>query len=381
MRFPPVPPRARFLRLALAAFCAALLGACVFGGTGTDTENGVAENGVSVSIDKQSVSIRGISARVIDGEGRPVRDVRLSLYPPGYRPDTGAAPSTVSGNKTPITDANGYALIDLAAAGKFVVEGVSAGQTLFYDTLAVPDTMSAALFTFFAGTPKAFQGRVNLASGLRLDSGFVFIRGTGRWDKVDAAGNYDLGSLPAEAARMGIGVRYAASPTAVRVVTRTDTTAQTVSTLPIKYSTPVYDCTDLQGEAAKTALNQTGPPPGSSGPDSLGGAADTVSAKVNAAVQSCDSLPSGSVVDVKPVERANGTSVPGPDSVRVPVLVVDQQQSSSSFTGNQKPVVVPLNGCVASLGTEVIDFGVEIRATAAGSDILVGDIADKCLNP
>lgn len=378
MRSQPAPIRARLHRIALWTFCSAVLGGCIIGGTGSDTENGVAEKGVSVSSDKNEVSIRGVSSRVVDGEGRPVKGVRLFLYEPGFRPDYGTvAPSLLSGTKLPITDTNGYALFDLAGAGKFVVEGVSAGKTLFYDTLAVPDTQSAALFTFFIRAAKNFQGRVKLASGMHIDSGYVFITGTARWDKVDAAGYYDLGSLPADAAHMGIGIRYAASPTAVKEVTRTDTTKQ--GTVSVLDSTTVSSCTDLNGEAAKSALAQTGNPSNAPGLDTLGGGgSDTVTTKVSTAAQSCDSLASGTVINVKQVEKANSTAVSGLDTASVPVLVLAPTYSNSF---SQERRVVPYGECVASAGTEVIDFQLEVRGSAEGSDILVGDVADKCLNP
>ena len=109
--------------LALAALC---LGACVFGGTGSDHENGV---GPTANPKNDEYNVKGVTARVTDEAGSPLAGVTLYLYDPAYRPDLGQARRSQLTDTAPIpvTDSLGYASLDLSAPGKFVVEGVSAG--------------------------------------------------------------------------------------------------------------------------------------------------------------------------------------------------------------------------------------------------------------
>src|SRR6185312_12457736 len=106
----------------------------------------------------------------------------------------------------------------------------AAGGDLFYDTLAVADSQGRADYTFRSQPPRNFQGTVRLASGLRVDSGVIFVRGTGKWARLAASGAYDLGSLPAEVALMSVGLRYSATPQQFRVAEQkppaTDTSHQ-----------------------------------------------------------------------------------------------------------------------------------------------------------
>ena len=43
------------------------------------------------------------------------------------------------------------------------------------------------------------------------------------------------------------------------------------------------------------------------------------------------------------------------------------------------PELVPLNGCVATPGLATTSYEVNLIPTSAGSDLYVGDVADKCL--
>ena len=114
----------------LAALC---LGACIFGGTGTDTDNSVADN------KKNTVILTGVSARVTDSNGTPLAGVSLRMFDPSYRPDSALAAMDVVRNtaESLVSDTGGYVRLHLVTAGKFVVEGLDAGKTLFFDTLAV----------------------------------------------------------------------------------------------------------------------------------------------------------------------------------------------------------------------------------------------------
>jgi hypothetical protein len=363
MRFPYRKRLAIAAALAMWAACPISMSGCVFGGTGTDTENGVTGEG--------NVKISGVSARVVDGNGFPLKEVSLRLYLPGYRPDSGAAaPSLLaSGAKAMTSDDSGYVTVQLAAAGKFVVEGVSAGQTVFFDTLAVPQTTSASLFTFRTRSVRAFKGKVKLASGMRVDSGVVFIRGTGRSAKVDAAGGYDLGVLPEDAGRMAVGLRFASSPIAVLQVT--EATGGPVTTDTTK---PFYTCKDLpKDSAAKVSSPFAATVSADSLKPSMMSKLDT--AKVSSALHSCDTLAKGSVINV--VSPSAGTKA----NAGVPLLVVQDAVAVSNITGTYRSdaVVVPYAECVPTAGHESTSFDLQLQASAAGSDILIKDVAEKCL--
>jgi hypothetical protein len=312
MRFPRLKRLSAAAALSLAS---ALMWGCL-GGTGTDTENGVIGN-------SNKVDITGISARVVDGGGTPLGGISLKLYLPGFRPDSGSAPPSllIDSAKPMVSDTAGFVTIQLKAAGKFVVEGVSSGQTVFYDTLAVPDVKHSTLFTFRTRAVKGFLGKVKLASGMRIDSGTVFIRGTGRFAKVDPAGNYDLGSLPEDIGRMAVGMRFASSPTSVREVT--ELRAPGLDTV-IRYT-----CKDVpKDSAARIAAQpqrlQTVDTTGSSQPN-----LDT--AKVSSALKSCDSLSKGSVINV--VSPASGSGPVSMTTNATPLLVVKAATPVTTVNG------------------------------------------------
>jgi hypothetical protein len=370
----PIAPSFRFphrsISLAAMAAVSLLVLGCVFGGTGTDTENGVTENN-----DKNTgVVITGITARVVDGEGSPIKGVTLHLFHPDYRPDQKDPLASVLRDpaKALVSDSGGYVKLPLTAFGKFVVEGVLAGQTLFYDTLAVPDTASASLFTFRIRALRIFAGKVKLASGMRIDSGAVFIRGTARFVKLDTAGNYDLGILPSDVARMAVGIRFASSPISVKeatIVSKPDSLGPAADT-----AKPVYTCKDVPKDSADRIAAPASSLPAT---DTATAPVKVDTASVNPALKSCDSLQRGQVVNVVSDE----TKRTG-DSTGTPVIILQNPTQSTSFYGNKElsnPYVVSYDACVLSAGQESTSFDLQLQATAAGSDILIKDIAEKCL--
>lgn len=329
----------------LAALC--LSGCLAGGGTGTDTENGIA-------------------ARVTDSLGAPLAGVLLRLYYPDYRPDSGqvAADPVADEYRRMETDERGYAYFNLKAAGKFVVEGISPaqGNTMFFDTLAVSDLRQKAGFTFRVRSAKAFQGKVRLASGMRIDSGRVFIRGTGVVCRVDSAGGYDLGLLPVDIERMAIGARLTSSPVAV------------LKAMPIKNSQGTdtltksgYACTALSADSAGKVVQ-----PARSGtqPDAVS-RLDT--AHVDSALKSCGPLQPGSVINYTGAS-APVVSMDGAPSVN---LLVIKAADTTNYTSPKtlEPVVVPLSQCVAAPGKETTVFDVDV----VGNDLAVGDVAQSCL--
>lgn len=358
MRFPPLKRLRSAALAALLASAAVLFWGCLFGGTGTDTENGV----TGVIGPDNTVQFKGVLVRVADAGGTPLKGVTLRLYLPGYRPDSGAAPdSLVHDAKDLISDTAGFVTINLKAAGKFVIEGLASGQTVFYDTLAVPDVLSSTLFTFRTRTVRSFKGKVKLASGMRIDSGAVFLRGTARWARLGAAGDYDLGSLPEDVDRMALGLRFNSSPTSVQEVTEIFTPDTGKST---------FTCKDVpKDSSARIAETPSYQEVGATAAPKL----DT--SKVNSALKSCDTLPKGSVINVVPTGAANKR-----DSAGVPLLVVQNSVPVSAVNGTHlnAALVVPYAECVPSAGREKTSFEAQILAMG---DILVKDVADKCLAP
>lgn len=357
----------RRIGLAGAAVLTALwLGGCIFGGTGSDTENGVAEN-------NNTVELTGVTARVVDAEGKPLGNVNLFLFAPEYRPDAGKAPASVLEDtaKPPVTDSLGYVSLSLKAPGKFVVEGVSEGRTLFFDTLAVPDVKVAAPFTFRVRATAAFSGKVKLMSGMRIDSGTVFIRGTSRKALLDSAGNYNLGSLPADVARMAVGLRYSASPTYVQE-------SKQVMNGPISM-TPAYDCRDVPKDSTARIIEVTDKTPAHAGADSVQTRSKDDSTKLNSALTACDSLPTGSVVNV--VSRDVSVTTHTSDTTAVPVLVlVDEKQVTSVFGKTTLPAqVIPYAECVPSAGRETTSYDLQLQPAGAANNLLIKDVAAKCL--
>ncbi|MDB5048328.1 MAG: hypothetical protein JWO30_1399 [Fibrobacteres bacterium] len=359
MRF---PRKTSLISACAVSLASALLWGCILGGTGTDTENGVADN--------NKVDITGISARVVDGEGTPLAGISLNLYIPAFRPDSGAAPASllIEAAKAMVSDSKGYVTIQLKAAGKYVVEGVSAGKTVFFDTLAVPDVKNSTLFTFRTRAVRDFKGKVRLISGMRIDSGSIFIRGTGRFAKVDSAGNYDLGSLPQDIGRMAVGMRFASSPTSVREVTETQ---------PVAINMPVtYTCKEVSKDSA-ARISTPKAQFAVSTDTAMPVPAKLDTSKVNLALKSCDTLSQGSVINV-----VTPTGTPGKiDNVGVPLLVVKDAMPVTSVYGThiESALVVPYAECIPMAGQEKTSFDVQLQPTASTSDILIQDVADRCL--
>jgi hypothetical protein len=356
MRFRPASSS---LGRAGAAAAALLLWAC-FGGTGTDTENGIVET---------KAPNLSMAAHVTDGDGHPLKDVILVLRYPGFRPDSGgpAGPDSLGELKT---DAAGDVKFQLRASGKFVVEGGLGGAVLFYDTVAVADSTGRTTYTFRSRPGRNFKGTVRLASGLRIDSGVIFVRGTGKAARLAADGTYDLGSLPAEVAVMSVGLRYSAVPVEFRVAEqKPDTNGMSH---PISLDTP-FACREISADSARAADRAA-----MAAPESSASPTPTVdSSRVKAAAKSCDSLQAGTVVTVRaPPGSKDSLPATGTPADTVAVNYVAVNSADAAFTGGTR--LVPLASCVPAPGTETTTFGVQLQPTATGSDAVVGDVSASC---
>lgn len=345
------------LRFGAAAFAAALLAACL-GGTGTDTDNGVNDKDNTVLGDRNL----SVTAHVVDGDGHPLEGVFLTLRDPFFRPDSGLPAATPLDSAREIrTDSAGDAHFAVKRPGKFVVEGRREGAVLFYDTLAVADSTGRTKFTFRSQAPRAFKGSIALASGFRIDSGVVFVRGTDRFVPLGPAGAYDLGTLPGEVAFMGVGLRYRASPVEFR------TAEQRAGSSPETKST--FACQTSPRDSAEKVASYNQPAP-------MRGAPETVmvdSSRMRDAAESCDSLRAGTVVNVRVPSAvpAHGTA----DSATVSYVAV-RSQTDALESG---PVLVPIQGCMPAPGQESTTLSLQLQPTPTGTDVLVRDINASCL--
>ncbi len=349
----------------------ALVG-CIIGGTGTDTENGVnTQDKGKAPID---LTKNGVYAHVVDASGAPLSRVLVTLYRPDYRPDTGYGPVNVliPGNKSPDTDTLGYARIPLADTGKFVAEGRTATGVLFYDTLKVATLGKPSVFTLQSRPSQAYHGAVALASGLHIDSGAVFIRGTPMWVRVDRDGNYDLGRLPIDVARMGLGIRFHAHPVTVKEVT-----APSQNDPVILDTSHAGACHDLPTDSAARIAS---PPAGTPGANAAQTTPPTTadSLRVKQALAACDTLASGTVVNIRIVQDSVPTMQAAPAVKNISVIVT-ADSGGTSGTGGNAPTYVPYNQCVDTSTGEKLTFTVSVVPASGGSDLVFGDLSAQCL--
>jgi hypothetical protein len=363
----------------LAWVPAALLLACI-GGTGTDTDNGI--NSVK---DGPLHGFSGTAVRVADPAGNGIPGVDLFLHTPGYRGDSGAPEDLLLDSvKVPRSDSLGYARFNLARPGRYVVEARLAGAALFFDTLAVADVKSLAVYTFLRRPSVPAKGAVRLESGLRVVSGTVFVRGTGRFARLDSAGGYDLGLLPADVERLAIGLSYRAVVREARIAEQKPDTSKpsTMTGTP-----PVYTCREVSVDSAARFASRdswTGQiPPATldTGVFVTGDTAKLDTARLSALERSCDSLPGGTVIAVQS-RNATSASVPvTKDSSATYIAVGGRAAEGDISTTNKNGTateLVPLNGCVASPGLITTSYEVDLIPSATGGDLYVGDVADAC---
>ena len=372
-------PRGFFRRLAWVP--AALLLACI-GGTGTDTDNGI--NSVKGGpLDGFS----GTVVRVADPAGNGIPGVDLFLHTPGYRGDSSAPEDLLLDTvKVPRSDSLGYARFNLLRPGRYVVEARLAGAALFFDTIAVADVKSLSAYTFLRRPSVPAKGAVRLESGLRVASGTVFVRGTGRFARLDSAGGYDLGLLPGDVGRLAIGLSYRAVVQEARIAEQQKPDTSVPAN--VNGAVPSYTCREASVDsAARFASRDRGT--GQIQLDTLitGGfvAGDTAkldTARLSALERSCDSLAAGTVIAVKSQVEVPISNPARPDSSTTSYITVRggaREGDIASSRNGTTPELVPLNGCVATPGLVTTSYEVNLIPTSTGGDLYVGDVADKCL--
>lgn len=194
---------------AAPAFCSAafILAACM-GGTGTDTDNGLAESGWHL--------------RFEDGDGVPQAGVTVLALPADWIPTGPAAAAESSwptASVTATTSEEGWARLPFAEAGDYRVEVLGPdGASLGFAGLSVTDTGRSDTLRLSRQPSRNLQGTLVLASGLTIDSGKVFLRGTRHAARVDAFGFYDLGALAPPAEAWTLELSYRARPLVIREI-------------------------------------------------------------------------------------------------------------------------------------------------------------------
>jgi hypothetical protein len=288
-----------------------------------------------------------------------------------------------------VSNDSGYVIFHLLAPGEYVVEARRDGASLLFDTLEVSDVHAPAVFTYRARATSPVRGKVRLGSGLKVDSGTVFVRGTSRSASLGADGAYDLGLLPTDVDRMAIGLAYRASLREARIAEQRQPERPTDSVFigPAKPDTanPVFTCREATADSA-AKFSEAGMPPSTSGPVPV--SADTLkldTARLAAVGKSCDSLPGGTLVAIRTVKTGDSmvTGIKAVDSAVVRYIAVEGApvEGSSDITphGDRSTVLVPLNGCVAAPGTAVTTYSISLQPTPSGSDLRVGDVDAECL--
>ncbi len=382
MKSPTQPFRFWLPIMALAS----LLVGCIIGGTGTDTENGVTDT-------KNNQSALSITARIVDTSGNPVAGVVLTAVQSSFRPDSvhptviNYAVSNDTNQKEVVSNTQGRVGFNLSTSGTYIVEGSKAGQKLFFDTLRIADVKIGQTLTFHVRPLHKFQGRVKLASGMRIDSGKVFIRGTSLAVNVDAAGAYNLGLLPFDISKMAIGLRFHSSPTGVveirqSLILRAVDTLAPVVLLPVVSGSAsfmvVYTCTEAPKDSSGKLLFDSAPISLDTG-NAAGGVLLKDSIRVSAALRSCDSIRGGTLVNLRPLEASPTilSRISGGlnDSVNGSFLVPSLLDAPATPSADQ---VVPYAHCVNATGAEKSTLDIKLEETLLGTDLSVRDLDSAC---
>jgi hypothetical protein len=214
------------------------------GGTGTDTDNGVAESGWHI--------------RMEDGEGAPMPGVLLAAFSTSYLAEPGPGQGVVETGQTwdstssvwdaaivGATSEVGWARLRFLSPGTYRVEAMGQdGSSLGFTTLAVEDTGRSDTLQFSRQGLRTIRGKIDLASGLILDSGRVYFSGTRHAAKVNGQGLFDLGTLAEGISAWPLELSYRARSSVVREITLESTLRKdSMPGLAVPMDTP-EGCTD-----------------------------------------------------------------------------------------------------------------------------------------
>ena len=363
--------------------------ACVIGGTGTDTPNGITD-----SKNESPTAMRALSIQLVDSVGHGVQGITVQLIDTSYRPELKKKPISlvVDSAQVLVSDSTGTVSCDLVKGGVFVLTGSIQNSVVIFDTLKIANPNGAALVRFAIRKTRLFKGRVKLTSGLKVDSGMVFIQGTERFAKVDTLGNYNLGTLPIDAGKMAVGLNYTASPTSEKIIapvpmvvtapvdttrklatvtdtSKTGTALDTAKSVTASPASPTYTCKDTPTNSIPSNVTPLSP-------SIVNTPADT--GKVNTALKACDSLPTGSVITVTFADTSKAKT-PQANAPTQQYLVTTPANNPTGLTSANK--LVPYSNCIQNPGTDKTTFQLQFLLLDSSSDLVVADLPSQCNQP
>lgn len=378
------------------------LNACIIGGTGTDTPNGLND-----PKNELPSALRALSIQLVDSAGHGVQGITVNLIDTGYRPELKKKPISlvVDSSQVLVSDSTGTVSCDLVKGGIFVLTGSINNAVVIFDTVKIANPKGAALLRFALRKTHLYQGKVKLTSGLKVDSGMVFIQGTERFAKVDSLGNYNLGTLPIDAAKMAVGLNYSASPTTEKIIAPApmvtqlpvDTTYKPVvvgdtskkipsfDTTKQFIASPIYTCKDAPKDSSRVVAPSNGAGIVTSisspfttttlSPTHVNTPVDT--GRVNTVLKACGSIPNGSVVTLTLGDTSNAKT-PQADAPTQQYLVTAPTITSGVEVTNK---LVSYSNCIQNPGSDKTTFQLQFLLFESSSDLVVSDLSSQCTQP
>ncbi len=179
-----------FIGIVSAFFTVAGLSGCM-GGTGTTTDNGITRT------DTSEDPAVGLTMRFEQRDGRPAPGLRVHVFAANYNPVISQAESILVGKSDSlVTSPEGKLHLRFVQPGTYVVEASDSMGVVVLDTVWILNPEKKDSVRLKTEPNKRFAGRITLESGLRIQSGWVIVRGTRAKARVDSAGHYDLGAWP-----------------------------------------------------------------------------------------------------------------------------------------------------------------------------------------
>ncbi len=167
---------------------------CLLGGTGTGTGNGIDP---TMTDSENSGNVSGMRLVYRDSSGSPVAGLRFHILPATHSPRDAEPTSRLrQAQDTLVSNAKGEVPnLQFTQAGTYMVAAVQGNAVVGLDSLLVLDTSGRDTVHFTISSTQHWQGKISLESGLRVQSGWLVVRGTPYAAQVDSLGQYDLGNL------------------------------------------------------------------------------------------------------------------------------------------------------------------------------------------
>jgi hypothetical protein len=340
------------------------LNACLLGGTGTGTGNGLEDNAAETPE-------MGLRIRYTDSLQQPVPGLTLQVWPADYSP-LEAAPTgflkSVSADsfrsQGQFAAVPGRHRLHFTAPGTYVVTAIQGGAVVSMDTVRIASGQPFDSLAFQVDAVKRWAGRITLESKMRIDSGWLVVYGTQRMAKVDSSGAYDLGHMPVhmrERVRLSLEA-YRNHPLSVVQATR----SQKTNTTPINPSDTSKPITD-------TARGADSPfPNGAVAPDTI----QVLASEQTSVMQTPKSIPVKCITDslgqALCVESEGIPYIPVPltDAAKNPEPNATETIDPAKPTYTEAGKILP--SCSVSTGEKSSD---DLVAAGSGSDFILLDVS------